>query len=204
MSSETVDVKLSVENLAERLENIETALFALKVNSASLESEPFEDPEEDLGSELETMSLAQELENYIDGLGLRFFKGCEFSPYWKRTCGNVRNSPPPRSLWKNIAPTLAVLERLRGEIDAPIIITSSYRDSDYNACVGGVGDSHHSAFRAVDFVVKKGTPSIWAAKLRSYRGQHFTWNGGSFEFRGGVGKYSNFVHLDTRGWDSTW
>ncbi|MGK7898701.1 MAG: D-Ala-D-Ala carboxypeptidase family metallohydrolase [Xenococcus sp. (in: cyanobacteria)] len=198
------------DELTERLEKIEAALFTLQVNTASLTSESFEGPETESESEIEARnlsaarSLSTELEAYIDGLGLIYFRGSELTPYWSRTCGNVRNSAPPRDLWSNIAPTLAVLDRLRAEIGAAIIITSSYRDSDYNACVGGVANSQHKKFTAIDFVARSGTPSSWAAKLRSYRGQEFTWNGGNFEFRGGIGTYSTFMHIDTRGWNANW
>ena len=192
----------------ERLENIEAILHNLQVNAASSASESFEGPETEPGSGIETASLSTELEAYIDGLGLQYFEGREFTPYWSRTCGNISNSPPPRDLWKNIAPTLAVLERLRGEIGAAIIITSSYRDPDYNAssCVGGVSNSQHRQFKAIDFVALGETPSSWAAKLRDYRGQQFTnpHDGSSFSFRGGIGTYSTFVHIDTRGSDADW
>jgi N-acetylmuramoyl-L-alanine amidase len=103
--------------------------------------------------------------------------------------------------------TLKVLDRLRSEIGHPITITSSYRDTDYNACIGGESNSQHSAGKALDFVARGGTPDQWGAKLKSYRGQTFTLPGvGSFVFRGGVGIYRsrNFVHLDTRGTDADW
>ncbi len=192
--------------LAERLENLEAALFALQVDAASSASESFEGPETEPGAEIESASLSTELEAYIDGLGLSYFSGSEFTPYWSRTCGNVRNSAPPRNLWNNIAPTLAVLDRLRGEIGAAISITSSYRDPDYNACVGGVANSQHKKFTAIDFVARRGTPSSWAAKLRHYRDQQFTnpHDGSSFSFRGGIGTYRTFVHIDTRGWNADW
>jgi hypothetical protein len=204
MSNQETDLKQTIEKLTESLENVEEILFALQVNAASSVTESFEGPESEETSATEAPSLSQELEAYIDGLGLQYFKGREFTPYWSRTCGNTRNSPPPKNLWKNIAPTLAVLDRLRGEIGAAIIITSSYRDPDYNTCVGGVSNSQHRKFTAIDFVGRAGTPSSWAAKLRSYRGKQFNWNGGSFTFRGGIGTYSTFVHIDTRGWDADW
>jgi hypothetical protein len=204
MSNEQTDLNQAIEKLAERLENMETALFALQVNAASSESEPFEGPETEPVPGIEPASLSAELEAYIDGLGLQYFRGREFTPYWSRTCGNTRNSPPPSNLWQNIAPTLAVLNKLRGEIGAAIIITSSYRDPDYNACIRGDPNSQHKKFTAIDFVARRGGPSSWAAKLRSYRGQQFTWNGGSFTFRGGIGVYNTFVHIDTRGWDANW
>lgn len=189
--------------LLERLESIESILFALHSNAAYLEQEPFEGIEGELAME----SLASDLENFIDGLGLRHFKGRELTPYWSRTCGNVRNSEPSRTLWNNLARTLTVLDQLRSDLGVPIVITSSYRDPDYNICVGGVGDSQHSSGRAVDFVARGGNAAQWAAKLRSYRGRTFNIPGiGNYVFRGGIGTYSsrNFVHLDTRGTDVDW
>jgi uncharacterized protein YcbK (DUF882 family) len=136
---------------------------------------------------------------------LQYFKGRELTPYWSRTCGSTNNSVPPQDLWKNIAPTLKVLDRLRQDLGTVIKITSSYRDPDYNACVGGVSNSQHRFFMAVDFVAGMGTPAVWAAKLRSYRGQQFVIPGiGNYTFKGGIGTYSSFVHLDTRGYNADW
>lgn len=194
---------LNLETFAERLESIESLLLALHTNAPYIECEPFEvsDDEDDETSAIETTSLARQLESYIDGLGLTYFKGRELTPFWTRRCRNVSNSVPPQNLWKNVAPTLVVLDKLRSDLGVPIIITSSYRSHDYNRCVGGVSNSQHLYFRAIDFVARGGTPDRWAAKLRSYRGRTFNVSGiGNYTFRGWVGVYSQgFVHLDTRG-----
>jgi hypothetical protein len=196
---------LNLEILAKRLESIETSLFALQVNAALSELETFEGPGTEEDAIIQPVTLSSALETYIDGLGLQYFKGRELTPYWSRSCGNIRNSVPPQNLWTNIAPTLTVLNRLRRDLKGAITITSSYRDSDYNACVGGVSNSQHRFFMAVDFVAKTGTPAVWAAKLRSYRGQQFTIPGiGNYTFKGGIGTYSSFVHLDTRGYNADW
>lgn len=203
MTENSTDYSCDLELIEERLKNIESLLFTLQSNAPYLELEPFEAGEE--GLPIENTGL----ENFIDGLGLRYFRGRELTPYWSRTCGSIRNSAPPQSLWNNLGRTLKVLDRLRDEIGHPIRITSSYRDPDYNAssCVGGEPNSQHSAGKALDFVAAGGTPDQWGAKLKSYRGQTFTLPGvGSFVFRGGVGIYQsrNFVHLDTRGTDADW
>jgi len=195
---------LNLEILAERLENIESLLFALHSNAAHLENEPFEVVETE---EVVLQSLTSQLENYIDGLGLQYFKGRELTPYWNRTCGNTRNSVPPQNLWPNLARTLTVLNKLRSDLGVPIVITSSYRDPDYNACVGGVPGSEHTKALALDFVARGGTPAQWAAKLSSYRGRTFNIPGiGNYVFHGGIGTYPsrNFVHVDTRGTDVNW
>jgi hypothetical protein len=204
---EANQTQLDFEGIKQRLESIEAALFSLRLNAALTESEPFEGGDAPDGAILAVPAAtpASSLEAYINGLGLSYFKGQELTPYWSRTCGNTRNSVPPQSLWKNIAPTLVVLDRLRRDLGTAINITSSYRDNDYNACVGGVSNSEHTQFKAIDFVARTGTPSSWAAKLRGYRGQQFVIPGiGSYTFSGGIGTYSNFVHIDTRGYNADW
>jgi len=110
---------------------------------------------------------------------------------------NGLNTDPPRELWTNIAPTVRVLEKLRQEIGKPVVLTSVYRSPSYNASVGGARRSQHKEFCAIDFkVVGAGGPSDWARILRRYRD-----NG---VFRGGVGLYNTFVHVDTRGYNANW
>jgi N-acetylmuramoyl-L-alanine amidase len=212
--------------IVERLERLETL-----VNNDRLErlegNEGIEGPPEELPSEaileeevglaaailpvtessLALRSLEDELEQFIDGLALQFFRGAEFRPYWSRIRSGVRNSAPPRGIWNHVVPTLVVLERFRREVGAPVRLTSTYRSPRYNRAVGGVSNSQHVQFRAIDFICDRGTPSDWMARLRGYRGQNFEHpSAGSFRFRGGIGLYisSGFVHLDTRGSDADW
>lgn len=147
------------------------------------------------------------LEQFIDGLDLRHFKGREFTPYWKRTRDGVQNCAPPAALWSNIVPTLLVLDELREKLGAPITLTSTYRSPAYNIAVGGERNSYHMRFMAIDFSSPKGTPMQWATMLYRMRGRKFILpNADAWEFRGGVGVYpkSNFVHLDCRGHDANW
>jgi uncharacterized protein YcbK (DUF882 family) len=156
------------------------------------------------------MTSAQQLEQFIDRLGLRHFSGSEFTPYWSRSCSRngvaVRNKVPSDALWPNIIKTLIVLDELREELGVPIKLTSTYRAPVYNGCIGGEPASFHMQFRAIDFVAQGKTPAQVAAKLRSWRGKSFALpgNGGAFTFAGGVGKYPSFVHVDTRGYNADW
>lgn len=149
-----------------------------------------------------SLSLEEQLERFLDSLGLQYFKGAEFSPYWSRTRGSISNSVPPRKDWANIAPTLALLERLRHEIGSPIHLTSTYRNAAYNRAVGGVAKSQHLQFRAIDFYASTGRPQDWSRRLESYRGQVFldSATGKPFIFNGFVRAYPprGFVHVDTR------
>lgn len=165
-------------------------------------------PEEAVSRFAAAFSQAPEdqLETFIDSLNLEFFKGSEFRPYWSRMRSGVKNCVPPLELWPNIVPTLAVMDRLRSDLGAPIFLTSTYRSNRYNEAIGGARNSYHVAFRAIDFVAQTSSPARWADRLKSYRGETFVnpHTGQSFEFRGGVGTYSTFVHIDTRARDVTW
>jgi uncharacterized protein YcbK (DUF882 family) len=155
------------------------------------------------------MSLSLELEQFIDSLGLRYFKGAEFTEYWSRKRNGATNSPPPRELWTNIVKTLVVLDEIRHRLGASITLNSTYRSPAYNRAIAGAGKSLHMEFKAIDFTCDKGKPSDWAKVAKDLRGQAFhlpasAGLGTRFVFRGGVGVYPTFVHIDTRGADANW
>ena len=139
---------------------------------------------------------------FIAGLGLKNFK-----PYELLTMGHQHHDPnspahglnrrPPRELWGNIVPTIRILDTLRDLVGAPIVITSAYRSPEYNQRIAGATNSQHVRFRALDFMVKSlSGPAEWAAMLRQMR------MAGAFS--GGIGTYSTFVHVDTRGTNADW
>lgn len=107
----------------------------------------------------------------------------------------VSNDTPPVERWHAMLPTLRVLERVR-ERFGPTTVNSAYRSLAYNTAVGGVGDSRHSQNDAIDFRCANGTPTEWAAFLRGLRSEGV--------FRGGIGTYRTFVHVDTRGHNADW
>lgn len=123
------------------------------------------------------------------------FKGDAHGNRHKRAYG--KNTNPPEELWENIIPTIRILDELRYTIGAPIILTSVYRSPAYNRTLGGKTKSMHIQFNAVDFVVRdRSTPTDWAAILKMMRAEG--------RFRGGIGVYSSYVHLDTRGRNADW
>jgi len=111
--------------------------------------------------------------------------------------GSVWNSLPPKSLWKNMVPTLKVVDRLASELNQPDKeIISAYRTPTYNArCVWAKRGSWHQANVAVDvkFPIRA---SIVTSNVRSLRSRGL--------FKGGVGRYSSFTHIDTRGQSVDW
>ena len=139
---------------------------------------------------------------FIQRLNLRHFKPYEFLVMGhQHTNPNSPafglNAKPHRNLWKNIADTARVLDSLRELMGAPIATLSVYRTEAYNKAIGGAKSSQHLDFNAVDFVVKSNSsPADWAETLRILRQDGF--------FKGGIGTYKTFVHIDTRGTNADW
>lgn len=137
---------------------------------------------------------------FIAGLGLRYFEPDEFLVKGNQNGSGPcqgKNSFPPRSLWPNLTHTARMIDAIRDEMQSAIRITSCYRSPSYNSCIGGESASLHMKFNAIDFVCNSGTPEIWrrvAARLRDEVPA----------FKGGIGRYSTFVHIDTRGTVANW
>lgn len=83
------------------------------------------------------------------------------------------------------AKLLALLQAIRDHFDATVHITSGNRCVEYNAEIGGSRRSQHIFSRAADIVVRNVPPSI-VQELAIQLGAT------------GVGKYSDFTHIDTR------
>lgn len=86
------------------------------------------------------------------------------------------------------AATLEVLENVRAHFGQPVTINSAYRCPNHNKSVGGASNSQHLYGRAADITVKGVSPSTVASYVES----------GPLKGKGGVGRYSNFTHVDTR------
>ena len=139
---------------------------------------------------------------YIQSLGLKYFK-----PYEFLTMGHQYSNPgspafglnkkPPQDLWKKIGPTAHILDRARELLGAPIMTLSVYRSPVYNRKIAGATHSEHMNFTAIDFQVKANSgPAEWAGVLRQMRQSGL--------FKGGIGVYPSFVHVDTRGVNADW
>jgi N-acetylmuramoyl-L-alanine amidase len=126
------------------------------------------------------------------------FGASEFESYFVAQRRGVTNSVPPQRLWKNIVPTLRIVDDLRESFGKPCTILSSYRSSDYNKAVGGVGLSQHLEFRALDIAFDGVAPQQVYDRLIEWRK--------AGKFVGGLGIYptSGFVHIDTRNSNATW
>ena len=109
----------------------------------------------------------------------------------------MENSLPPEEKWDKLVPTLRAADEIRDRLEVPLCrITSGYRAPRYNAIIpGAVRNSYHTRNQALDLVYYCSPRKAYNMALQLRR-EGF--------FRGGVGLYSTFIHLDTRGYAATW
>ena len=114
-----------------------------------------------------------------------------------RAKGAVWNTLPPQAWWTRMGYTLRVVDRIAMEMNiSKVEVVSAYRNPAYNArCPGAKTGSYHQANVAADvvFPVRASKVTATARDLRN-RGL----------FKGGVGGYRGFTHIDTRGKNANW
>ena len=114
-----------------------------------------------------------------------------------RNKGSVWNSIPPKSQWNSMIPTLKAADKLAVALGTDLKeICSAYRSPAYNSrCPGAKPRSYHQQNVALDlmFNTSQSRVSRVARELRN--------NG---LFKGGVGRYNIFTHIDTRGYNADW
>ena len=131
-----------------------------------------------------------------------------------------------------MVPTILVLDKLRAHLGVPIYLTSIYRALAYNKQKKGRERSLHQAFSATDFKAADISPQHVSEILKEWRGEWFDspvpietqtvqvpagqtdWQplnvcsedtgDPKFQFKGGIGRYTTYVHIDTRGINRTW
>ncbi len=116
-----------------------------------------------------------------------------------RKCGGEPYSVPPVYYWHNMVPTLRLFATLKsqGIIPADTKITSVYRSSRLNRCVGGANGSKHKVNSALDL----SSPSMkkYSFKLSQVQDNlcnFWLYQGHYYKF--GLGLYSKgSIHIDT-------
>lgn len=86
-----------------------------------------------------------------------------------------------------------VLQKIRSHFGKTVTINSAYRNPSYNKKIGGVSNSQHTKGTAVDICIS----SIAPTEIARYA-EYIMPN------KGGIGLYSNFVHIDVRPKRSRW
>ncbi len=134
---------------------------------------------------------------FLNSLNLRYITAEEIIRPHRNVRSGVENHLPPEHMWKRLVPTLKIADQVRHELGSELVcINSAYRSPEYNAvCSGAASRSYHMRNCALDLIFAAGPEKAaeTAMKLRE-----------SGAFKGGIGTYSGFIHIDTRGHNATW
>ncbi len=135
---------------------------------------------------------------FVGGLQLKRVSVRQVMAPHLKVRGDVRCGLPPTAMWKSMRPTLLMLDEigdLLGENVEDVI--SAYRSPAYNSkCPGAASGSQHKKNVALDLVFPKSSPREVAEAAKEVRSRG--------KYVGGIGRYSNFTHIDTRGEATDW
>jgi len=130
---------------------------------------------------------------YLSDRGIKNISALEICDVGREKLGPRRNTilrTPPLELLENVWRLVGVLEWLREKNGTTgVLINSWYRDSRYNAAIGGVSHSMHLTCGAADIVKIGCIPSEVANMLEGHPDAKLF----------GIGRYKSFTHLDIRG-----
>jgi len=135
---------------------------------------------------------------YLESLKLRHIDPAQVLSSHAKERDNIWNTLPPRQWWKRMGYVLKVVDRIAKEMNADgVEVVSAYRCPAYNArCYGAKKGSWHQANVATDVSFAGIKPSQVTSTARRLRSLGL--------FRGGVGGYRNFTHVDARGFNADW
>jgi hypothetical protein len=141
--------------------------------------------------------VLREYVGYLWNLKLKNISPAQVIEAHAKCKSSVWNTLPPKSWWTRMGYTLRVADRIAMEMNvSQVEIVSGYRSPAYNAhCEGAKVGSWHQANVAVD-VKFPVSPSQVTATARNLRDRGL--------FKGGIGGYWNFTHIDTRGENINW
>ncbi len=146
---------------------------------------------------LEGEKKIQSYAKFLSSLRLKYVTPFQMIKAHARTKGSLWNSLPPKSMWRSMAGTLKAADRVAATLGQPVKnVASAYRSPAYNSrCPGAKARSWHLQNFALDLQFKA-SPSSVASAARHIRSEGL--------FKGGIGRYSTFVHIDTRGHNVDW
>ena len=142
-------------------------------------------------------SSIQAYADYLAGLRLKYVTPIQVIKAHAKKKGSTWNSLPPRSMWRSMGVSLKAADRLAAQLGQPVKeVTSAYRSPAYNRrCPGAKSRSYHLQNVALDLKFSSSTSRV-ASTARYLRSKGV--------FKGGVGRYSSFTHIDTRGQNVDW
>ena len=88
--------------------------------------------------------------------------------------------------------TVAILQSIRDYFGKSVTINSAYRTPSHNKAIGGAANSQHVKGTACDIKVRDVPPAAVVAYIEDKYPRH------------GIGFYSSFTHIDSRGFKSYW
>lgn len=142
-------------------------------------------------------SLLPEYTRYLASLKLQNISAGQVIEAHAKERGTTWNILPPKAWWARMAYNLRVVDRIASEMGInKVEIVSAYRCPAYNSrCEGAKVGSWHQANVAADvkFGIAASKVTATARELRDLG-----------LFRGGVGGYSDFTHIDSRGHNVNW
>lgn len=149
------------------------------------------------GFQNEKLENEDEYNAFIASLELKYISPWEVVRPHRNILNGVKNELPPKKYWDRLSETLKVADAIREELGVPLkVINSAYRSPDYNTeCSGAVANSYHTKNLALDLVYACSTEEA-AKAARKLRDEGL--------FKGGIGIYSTFIHIDTRGRNANW
>lgn len=138
-------------------------------------------------------SAKQEFQKLLDDAGVRYFTADEVFFRGARDAKLQLNTDPPRSLWPSLLAVTKVADEARHRLGRALRINSAYRSPAYNRSIGGASASIHMRGGALDL---SGSPATLHKILTQMRKEGV--------FKGGIGKYKTFTHVDVRGKNADW
>jgi type II secretory pathway pseudopilin PulG len=134
-----------------------------------------------------------DFQRLLDEAGVRYFTADEVFFRGARDAKLQLNTDPPRSLWPSLLAVTKVADEARHRLGKAVKINSAYRNAAYNRAIGGASASIHMRGGALDL---SGSPVTLRRILREMRDEGL--------FRGGIGRYPTFTHVDVRGKNADW
>jgi hypothetical protein len=134
-----------------------------------------------------------DFQKLLDEAGVRYFDADEVFFRGARDVRLQLNTDPPRSLWPSLLAVTKVADEARHRLGKALRINSAYRSPAYNRAISGASKSIHVLGGALDL---SGSPATLHKILTEMRAEGL--------FRGGIGKYRTFVHVDVRGKNADW
>jgi hypothetical protein len=134
-----------------------------------------------------------DFQKLLDDAGVRYFTADEVFYRGARDAKLQLNTDPPRSLWPSLLAVTKVADEARHRLCKPLRINSAYRSPAYNRAISGASASIHVRGGALDL---SGSPATLHKILTQMRAEGL--------FRGGIGRYKTFCHVDVRGKNADW